>query len=228
MKDSNHLQTPQKDPSGSANRRSKSIPDQSKKHPKNAKKSLKSEFDTLLEGAALSESPKESADFSLISEVVDDFQFSESTETFVFPLHSEASTPSENSFLHDLTSVSSGVSSDIYTASTASSTYLCQSAEEKTPMEAEIAIKHLRQAQFQFTKSVDIGLQSKRLVDAMVEVVVQEVCGSTREKNWSNSFILKKMFLLVSLIFPLVILAVLFTSLDTSSATQPFLGPLPT
>ncbi|RAL38232.1 hypothetical protein DM860_018072 [Cuscuta australis] len=36
----------------------------------NVNKSLKSELDTLMEAAALSESPKESADFSLISEGV--------------------------------------------------------------------------------------------------------------------------------------------------------------
>ncbi|RAL43636.1 unnamed protein product [Cuscuta campestris] len=243
-------------PSSSAYRRSKSAPDHSKKPLKNARKNMNSEFDTLVEGVALSESPKDSADFSLISEVyestenarknesaefslisevVDDVQLTESNEelqSFVFPLLPEAPTSSGNIFLHDPTTVSTfGISSNMFTTSTAS-TYLSQSAEEKTSMETEIAIKHLRQALFRpMNNSHGISLrQPKRLVDALVEVVVREVCGSTRrEKNCSNSLTLKKMFLLVSLSFLLVpILALLFSSLHTSSATPRFVGPLPT
>nr|GMD79913.1 5-methyltetrahydropteroyltriglutamate--homocysteine methyltransferase [Ipomoea batatas] len=48
-------------------------------------KNLNSEFAEFVEGAALHESPKDVADFSLIPEAVDDYQFGDSNEKFVFP-----------------------------------------------------------------------------------------------------------------------------------------------
>nr|GMD35892.1 protein HESO1 isoform X1 [Ipomoea batatas] len=107
---------------------------------KNAKKKLNSKFTEFVEGAALHESPKDAADFSLIPEAVDDYQFGDSNEKFVFPF-----LPSSNKGgLPDLSFVSSGIASDIYSAGI-SSTYQCQNSEAKIPVETEMAIKHLRQ-----------------------------------------------------------------------------------
>nr|GLL48474.1 uncharacterized protein LOC109169654 isoform X1 [Ipomoea trifida] len=220
-----HLQTPQNDFS-LANRKSKSIHDHSKKTLKNAKKNLNSEFAAFVEGAALHESPNDTADFSLISEAVDDYQFGDSTEKFVFPLLPEVSPSSDNGGLSDLTSVSSGIASDIYSTGI-SSTYQCQNSEAKISVETEMAIKHLSQVRNQVMNSTDVDLQSKRLLDAVIDVVVQEFCGLPEKKKCSDSPILKKC-LLVSLTFLLWILAVFFGSLFSSSGTQPFLGPLPT
>ncbi|XP_019174062.1 PREDICTED: uncharacterized protein LOC109169654 isoform X2 [Ipomoea nil] len=200
-----HLQTPQNDLS-LANRKSKSIHDHSKKTLKNAKKNLNSEFSAFVEGAALHESPNDTADFSLISEAVDDYQFGDSTEKFVFPLLPEVSPSSDNGI---------------------SSTYQCQNSEAKISVETEMAIKHLRQVRNQVMNSTDVDLQSKRLLDAVIDVVMQEFCGLPEKKKCSDSPILKKC-LLVSLTFLLWILAVFFGSLFSSSGTQPFLGPLPT
>nr|GMD76030.1 exocyst complex component EXO84B-like [Ipomoea batatas] len=106
---------------------------------KNAKKNLNSKFAEFVEGAALHESPKDAADFSLIPEAVDDYQFGDSNEKFVFPFLPS----SDKGGLSDLSFVSSGIASDIYSADI-SSTYQCQNSEAKISIETEVAIKHLR------------------------------------------------------------------------------------
>nr|GMD74962.1 uncharacterized protein LOC109169654 isoform X1 [Ipomoea batatas] len=90
---------------------------------KNAK-NLNSEFAEFVEGAALHESPKDVADFSLIPEAVVDYQFGDSNEKFVFPFLPS----SDKGGLSDLSFVSSGIASDIYSAGI-SSTYQCQNSE---------------------------------------------------------------------------------------------------
>lgn len=147
-------------------------------------------------------------------------------QKFVFPLLPEDSPSSDNGGLSDLTSVSSGIASEIYSTGIAS-TYQCQNSEEKASVDTGIAIKHLRQARNQIMNSTDVDLQSKKLLDAIIDVIVQEFCGLPEKKKCSDSLILKKC-LLVSLTFLLWILAVFFGSLFSSSGTQPFLGPLPT
>ncbi|CAH9055234.1 unnamed protein product, partial [Cuscuta europaea] len=201
MKD-NHLQTPQKD-LPLANRKSKSSSDHSKKALKNAKKNLSSEFEALVEVTAFPESPNDSVDQASVSEVVDDFKYTEA-ESFVFPLNSEASTSSENSFLSDLTSVSSGIASEVYTTSSPSK-YLFTNAEEKTCVETEIAIKHLRQARIEVMNSLDVDLQSKQLMDAIIDIALRQFCGSAVDKICSQSLILK-VRLLTSLVLVIVIL----------------------
>nr|GMC48884.1 GPI-anchored adhesin-like protein precursor [Ipomoea batatas] len=140
---------------------------------KNAK-NLNSEFAEFVEGAALHESPKDAADFSLIPEAVDDYQFGDSNEKFVFP------------FLP---------SSD-----------------------REMAIKHLRQVRNQVMNSTDVDLQSKRLMDAVIDVSA-EVLWFTRKEEMLRLPMLKK-----CLLFLLWILAVFFDSLTAWMKGMVFLG----
>nr|GMD30129.1 reticulon-like protein B2 [Ipomoea batatas] len=141
-----------------------------------------------------------------------------STEKFVFPLLQEVSPSSDNGGLSDLSFVSSKIASDIYSADI-SSTYQCQNSEAKISVETEMAIKHLRQVRNQVMNSTDVDLQSKRLLDAVIDVVVMKFCGLQEKKKCSDSPMLKK-----CLLFLLWILAVFFDSLFSSNGTQPFLG----
>nr|GMD34525.1 putative late blight resistance protein homolog R1B-16 [Ipomoea batatas] len=141
-----------------------------------------------------------------------------STEKFVFPLLPEVSPSSDNGGLSDLCFVSSRIASDIYSADI-SSTYQCQNSEAKISVETEMAIKHLRQVRNQVMNSTDVDLQSKRLLDAVIDVVVMKFCGLQEKKKCSDSPMLKK-----CLLFLLWILVVFFDSLFSSNGTQPFLG----
>nr|GLL31119.1 uncharacterized protein LOC109169654 isoform X2 [Ipomoea trifida] len=149
---------------------------------KNAKKKLNSKFAEFVEGAALHESPKDAADFSLIPKAVDDYQFGDSNEKFVFPF---------------LPSSDKGISS----------TYQCQNSEAKIHVETEMVIKHLRQVRNQVMNSTDVDLQSKRLMDAVIDVSA-EVLWFTRKEEMLRLPMLKK-----CLLFLLWILAVFFDSL---------------
>nr|GMD88285.1 GPI-anchored adhesin-like protein precursor [Ipomoea batatas] len=179
---------------------------------KNAKKKLNSKFAEFVEGTALHESPKNAADFSLIPEAVDDYQFGDSNEKFVFPF-----LPSSDKGGHpDLSFVSSGIASDIYSAGI-SSTYQCQNSEAKIP-ETEMAIKHLRRVRNQVMNSTDVDLQSKRLMDAVIDVSA-EVLWFTRKEEMLRLPMLKK-----CLLFLLWILAVFFDSLTAWMKGMVFLG----
>nr|GMC77800.1 GPI-anchored adhesin-like protein precursor [Ipomoea batatas] len=179
---------------------------------KNAK-NLNSEFAEFVEGAALHESPKDAADFSLIPEAVDDYQFGDSNEKFVFPFLPS----SDRGGLPDLSFVSSGIASDIYSAGI-SSTYQCHNSEAKIPVETEMAIKHLRQVRNQVMNSTDVDLQSKRLMDAVIDVSA-EVLWFTRKEEMLRLPMLKK-----CLLFLLWILAVFFDSLTAWMKGMVFLG----
>nr|GMC65113.1 putative late blight resistance protein homolog R1A-10 isoform X1 [Ipomoea batatas] len=134
---------------------------------KNAKNKLNSKFTEFVEGAALHESPKDAADFSLISEAVDDYQFGDSNEKFVFPFLPS----SDKGGLPDLSFVSSGIASDIYSAGI-SSTYQCQNSEAKIPVETEMAIKHLRQVRNQKRRNAQTPYVEEMFTFSAVDLAV--------------------------------------------------------
>ncbi|XP_016433811.1 uncharacterized protein LOC107760296 [Nicotiana tabacum] len=227
MREHHHLQTPLKE---HGNRRSKSISDQTKKPLKNVKKSLNSAFES--QGAALSElSPKESIGSSPISSATtDDINLLTESAAEDFLLIPETSPSSEAvDPLAELTSLSSTLTSEKYKEYTGSnsSSGVSQSSDVKIGfVEAEMAVKYLREAQMQLVNATDVDVRYKKLLDAVVNTLVEEFYGLPEDKDWYNTLISKK-FHVVTLAFLLWIIAIFIGLLFRSGGKQSFYGPLP-
>ncbi|KAL8061255.1 hypothetical protein ABFX02_02G075500 [Erythranthe guttata] len=114
----------------------------------------------------------------------------------------------------DLTSLSpsSEITSDKHILTNARDTKLgdaeIDSDHKIESYEAEVVIKHLREARIQVMKSKDLG-PSKKLLDAMIKTVIQEFYGGLYEENeWLDKLASNKGNL-VSLIFMMGMFAVL-------------------
>ncbi|KAJ8534957.1 hypothetical protein K7X08_016685 [Anisodus acutangulus] len=206
-----HLQTPLKE---LGNRRSKSISDQIKKPLKTStRKNLNSVFES--QGASIAESsPKESIDSSLIS---DDHNLL--TESFGEDLLIPESCPSSEAVdpLAHLTPLSSTITCDSNTPSDVKFGFV----------EAEMAVKYLREAQMQVVNATDVDIRYKKLLDAVMNIVVEEFYGLPQDKDCYNKLVSRK-FHLVTLTFLLWIIAVLIGFFFHSGEKDCFYGTLPT
>ncbi|KAI3469269.1 hypothetical protein Pfo_025932 [Paulownia fortunei] len=223
------LQTPQRDQT-SANRRSKSTSDLSKNLRKVAKKSLNPAFKAVSEDdSAVLESLKE------FSEVSDDNPFGESAENFISLVSPVDRHSSETVAISDLTSPSlsssSVITSDKHVAINATGTK-CKNPEvdsfKKTEsIEAEVVIKHLREARIQVLKSKDVG-HSKKLLDALISIIVEEFYGGLYEENeWLDKLLSRKANL-VFLSFMMGVYSILMFWFLNSGAKGFLTGPTPT
>ncbi|KAL8061256.1 hypothetical protein ABFX02_02G075600 [Erythranthe guttata] len=202
------IQTPQRDQS-SANRstKSKCSSNLSSDPRKAMKKCLNPAFKAVSEeDLTVTEFLKEFPEVS-----VND-QFGESAENFIaaYPVDTHSL---KTVAISDLTSSpSSEITSDKHILTNARDTKL-EDAEIGSDLkiesyEAEVVIKHLREARIQVMKSKDLG-PSKKLLDAMIKTVIQEFYGGLYEENeWLDKLASNKGNL-VSLIFMMGVFAVL-------------------
>ncbi|KAA8527356.1 hypothetical protein F0562_034929 [Nyssa sinensis] len=222
------LQTPQKEHQH-ANRRSKPISNHAKNHQKISKKCLNSVFALASEDFSL-ESPKDSIDFSSISEISDDNQIGESPESVIATMNPVLSPSSETVSLSDLTPLSSSITVVKDEADNVS-VNRCGFSESNSvrtgPVEAQIVLNHLRQARIQVLNSADADLQSKKLLDALIKVVIDEFYGLPEERDRFAELLSTKTRI-VFLSFSLWILAVLAVFLFSSSVQSSFIEPPPT
>ncbi|XP_034686861.1 uncharacterized protein LOC117915394 [Vitis riparia] len=157
-----------------ANRRSKSISDQAKEPQKITKKSLNAAFADVSEDVS-QESTGDSIDFSRISEVFDGNRHRESIES-VKVLNPALSTSSETSALFDI-----APSSKISTKKNELENVLVESygmagsdGLKIESLEAEIVVELLTQARAQVLNSSDTDIRSKRLLDTLIKIIIDE------------------------------------------------------
>ncbi|KAL2229665.1 UNVERIFIED_CONTAM: hypothetical protein Sindi_1560900, partial [Sesamum indicum] len=66
------------------------------------------------------------------------------------------------------------------------------SSKKMEPIEAEVVIKHLREARIQVLNSKDVG-PSKKLLDALINIIIEEFYGGLYdEKEWLDKFLSNK------------------------------------
>ncbi|KAL2534730.1 Uncharacterized protein Adt_08081 [Abeliophyllum distichum] len=218
-----YLQTPQKDHTP-ANRRSKSVSDHNKNPHKVSKKSLHSLSTEVSENESSAfESPKESIDFSI-------------TENSNASTSPGATPSSEIVALSDLSpSLSSSSSSSVITCdkyiavndtNTKCENSGVNSLKQIGSVEAEMVIKHLRDARIQVRISND--LDSKKLLDALINIIIDELGGSRyEEKDWINELVSSNARVIIPSVL-LGIFAILVFLLFNSGAKGVPSGPPPT
>ncbi|KAK4405456.1 hypothetical protein Sango_0552100 [Sesamum angolense] len=176
------LQTPQRDQS-SGNRRLKSTSENNR----NLRKPFR-------EDIAVLESLTE------FSEVSDDNPFAESAENFIISVNPVEPHSSETVAISDIASPSlsssSVVTSDVHVTINASHSKgknpVVDSSKKMEPIEAEVVIKHLREARIQVLNSKDVG-PSKKLLDALINIIIEEFYGGLYdEKEWLDKFLSNK------------------------------------
>ncbi|KAG8370548.1 hypothetical protein BUALT_Bualt14G0128600 [Buddleja alternifolia] len=186
-----------------------------------AKKSLNPVFKAVSEEeSAFSESPKE------VSKVFDENPFSDSPENFLAPVNIVNTPSSETGAISDLTSPSFSslsITSDKYSVVNASGTKhehpKSDSFKEVESIEAEMVIKHLREARVHVLKSNDVG-PSKKLLDALIDVIIEEFYGGLdEEKEWLDKLLSTKANL-IFLSFMLGIFAVFVFWFSNSGAKE--------
>ncbi|KAK4425971.1 hypothetical protein Salat_1791100 [Sesamum alatum] len=223
------LQTPQRDQS-SGNRRLKSTSEINKNLRKVTKKSLNPAFKAVSEeDIVVLESLKE------FSEVSDDNPFAESAENFIISVNPAEPHSSETVAISDITSPSfsssSVVTSDAHVTINAShrkgKNPVVDSSRKMEPIEAEVVIKHLREARIQVLNSKDVG-PSKKLLDALIDIVIEEFYGGLYdEKEWLDKLLSNKANL-VFLSIMLGIFAIIMCGFLHSGTNGYLTGPTPT
>ncbi|KAL0348569.1 UNVERIFIED_CONTAM: hypothetical protein Sangu_1084700 [Sesamum angustifolium] len=95
------------------------------------------------------------------------------------------------------------------------------------PIEAEVVIKHLREARIQVLNSKDVG-PSKKLLDALINIIIEEFYGGLYdEKEWLDKFLSNKANL-VLLTLMLGIFAIIICGFLHSGMSGFLTGPTPT
>lgn len=142
----------------------------------------------------------------------------------------ETSTSEAVDPLVDLTPLSSAVTSDKFKECTDSNNRsgTTQISDVKFGfVEAEMAVKYLREAQMQVVNATDIDIRYKKLLDAVMNTVIVEFYGLPEDKDWCNTLVSKKIHL-VTLTFLLWIIAVFIGFFFRSGKEHSFYGALPT
>ncbi|GFZ13893.1 hypothetical protein Acr_24g0000830 [Actinidia rufa] len=197
------LQTPKNDHQ-EANRKSKSIYDHTKKPQKISKKCLDSVFSLVSDNVSL-ESPKDSIEFASISEISDDHQLGESAESFITLPSPMLSPSSETVASSNLTPYSSTITSDSHFKNSES-----KDSNDIVAVEAEM-VNHLKQAQIQVMNSASTDLRSKKLLDALINVVIEEFNILHEEKDqFAEIVAMKTRVVLVSFLLWILVVSVIF------------------
>lgn len=130
----------------------------------------------------------------------------------------------------DLTHLSSITTSDEHNegaAPTNQSRTIKSATGKLISIEAELVVKHLREAQLQIVNAADMDLQSKWVLDALVNLVVEEFIQLPEEKDQFNELTARKGNLLF-LSFLLWILLVSVVFLFFCGSQRSFGGVIPT
>lgn len=213
------FQTPKKEHQHSNIRRSKSISEHSKKPHRISQKCLNCVFTSVSEDLI---------EFSSISEISEDNQLRESAESFIASPNQVISTSLKTFSPSDLTPLSSTITVDKDAVVDVSESH-CRSAESKksvdiVSVEAEVVVNHLKQAQIQVMNSTNADLQSKKLLNALIEVVIEEFNALPEEKDRLSELVSMKTRVVFT-IFLLWIVAVSmflhFSSRGQSSFSEP-------
>ncbi|XP_035539672.1 protein SINE3 [Juglans regia] len=195
----------------------------SKKIRKIAKKSLNSAFTSLSED--VTESPKEPEDLFSVSEIADTDHFREISESFLMAASPALSASSESLFASDHTP-SSTVTAEMDEPGHQYGTF--ESGGSKISyVEVETAINFLKRSRSRVLKSAGTDPRSKRIMDALIEIVIGEFYPHPEEKDHIGELILMKIQI-VLLCFFLWILAVAVAFFFGSAVQNSFRGPLPT
>lgn len=174
-----------------------------KKPLKNAKKSLDGAFISATQGVS-PEIIKESSDLSPVSEISDanhcsqtasvNFSSFHSNRISVLALNPVVSASTEISSLPDITPNSNtititddlgSISTDCYGVNKQCSSKIGQ----VEGLEADIVVNLLKQARIEVSKA---DVQSKKLLDALIKVVIDEFYTLTGEKDLTNCFVSMK------------------------------------
>ncbi|KAE8076656.1 hypothetical protein FH972_015292 [Carpinus fangiana] len=173
-------QTPRKDyarPSELANRRSKDS--SSKKLQKITKKSLNAAFTSVSEDDL--ESSKESVDLSSISEIADFDHSGEIAESFLMAENPSLFGSSESSIASDLTP-SSKITADMQEPGQLYGT-IEPTGLKIGSVELEIVVDILKRNRTQVLNSSDVDPQSKKILDALIEIVIEEFYNRPKERD---------------------------------------------
>ncbi|XP_047964280.1 uncharacterized protein LOC125208671 [Salvia hispanica] len=210
------LQTPQRD-QHSANRRLRTV---------SALNNLRKTAKNSLNSAAL-ESPKE------FSEASNDSPLAESAENSLASVHPAEPQSSESVDVSDLTSTLSSSSvaptpcKHVTTETVSTEKPEVDTLKMGGSVEAELVIKHLREARIQVLKSKDIG-PAKSIVEALIRITIEEVHGGVHEEDeWLDKLFSSK-FTPVFLICMMVLCSVLMVGFINWIWNGSFTGPAPT
>ncbi|KAG6396376.1 hypothetical protein SASPL_142524 [Salvia splendens] len=178
--------------------------------------------------SAVLESPKE------FSEASNDSPLTESAENFLASVHPAEPQSSESVDVSDLTSTLSSSSSvaptpckHVTTETVSTKKPEVDTLKMEGPAEAELVIKHLREARIEVLKSKDIG-PAKSIVEALIRITIEEVHGGVHEEDeWLDKLISSK-FTPAFLICMLVLCSVLMVGFINWIWNGSFTGPTPT
>ncbi|XP_010268100.1 PREDICTED: uncharacterized protein LOC104605162 [Nelumbo nucifera] len=247
------IQTPQKEAprsAESATRRSKdaqmkSISQQVNKPHKIAKKCLNSSFTIVSKD--LPPAKLESADSSLVPEISSEDQSAEFSESFLLPLDqalsvsheafnslnlsSSSETPFDFPSSPDITSNSKTISNKLESSEgTLENSAFILSADcvKMGNVEAEISVDCLEEALSRILNSSDVDARSKKIVNALVRIVINDVCHLPEEQEKLSELAWAKVrigFFFCVLLWIISFSLILFTKVAARSS---FTDPPPT
>ncbi|CAI9779720.1 unnamed protein product [Fraxinus pennsylvanica] len=217
-----YLQTPQNDHT-SSNRRSKSVADYTKNPHKVNKRSLNFVSTAVSENeSSVFESPEKSIDFSI----------SENSITSTSPVATPSSDTVALSNHSPSLSSSSVITCEKYiAASVSNSKSKCpeevNSLKQIGSVEAEMVIKHLRDARIQVMNSNDMG-RSKKLLEVLISVIIQELRGSPyEEKEWIDELVSSNARVVILNVLLGIFVILVFVLINSGAKGIPS-GPPPT
>ncbi|KAJ8538832.1 hypothetical protein K7X08_032301 [Anisodus acutangulus] len=186
------------------------------------RKNLNSVFES--QGASIAESsPKESIDSSLIS---DDHNLL--TESSGFVNSSVIVLLTEDLLLIPESRPSSGAVDPLAHLTPLSSTLTCDSNSPSDGkfgfVEAEMAVKYLRESQIQVVNATDIDIRYKKLLDTVMNTVVEEFYGLPQDNKDCYNTLVSNKFHLATLTFLLWIIAVFIGFFFSSGEKDSFYG----
>ncbi|XP_051113603.1 uncharacterized protein LOC127239475 [Andrographis paniculata] len=229
------LQTPQRDQSSSA-RRLKSSSELNRNARKVTKKSLNPEFKAVSEEeSVVTESLKE------ISDVSGDNSFSDSAEILITSL----ATPAADAYSTETVGVSSpalSLSSSSVVTSDKQEFVATSEPQVSYPeldflkkiecVEAELVLKHLREARTEVLKSKDMGNSMKLLLDCLLDIIIDEFYGGVyKKKEWVDKLLsnMLKLSFMIGITFALFIIVFWIFNSDAAAAANAFpMDPTPT
>ncbi|KAL5782111.1 hypothetical protein ACOSP7_007140 [Xanthoceras sorbifolium] len=219
-------QTPQKEHSRLSNRRSK---ESQSKNTNVTKKSLNAAF----KGLSVEFSPeitKEQVDFSPISEISDANCNSEIAQSLELALDPSLSVSSEPFLFSDLSasSIITVCKDELSDISPDHHRFDRSDGSKFGSAEADVAVSYLKRALYQVLKSVDTDSSSKKLLDTLITIVVDELTAAPAKRDdcFTKLILMKKRVVFACfLIWILAVIGIFFLS---SGSRRPYIGPLPT
>lgn len=224
------LQTPKKDQHPHANRRSsKSISNYtSKKTHQISKKCLDSAFTLVSEDVSL-ESPL--IELSSISEITDDHPLDESAESSILTLSPVISPSPETVTPSDLTPLTSSITGEedepnnlsVFRSSFVES----KNSDAMVAVEADMVVNHLKLARIQLKNSTDADISSRKLLDALIKLVIEEFDGLREENDRFAELVTMKRRIVFVSVFLWILVSVIFLFRSCGGKSS-FSEPLPT